>query len=70
MDKLYDESKVPDAEIEAPADALRSLWNSAENQRALKETGYGASWLYQARIALDAARKVRGRSVAPPGNIQ
>jgi hypothetical protein len=60
---IIDGSIVPAAEIEAAADALRILWESPENQHALKETGCGANWLWQARLALEAALAVRGRSV-------
>lgn len=60
---IVDESVVPAQEIEAAADALRILWESEENQRSLRETGYGAGWLWQARLALEAAQLVRGRSV-------
>jgi hypothetical protein len=67
---FYDESPVPNPEIEAAADALRILWQGAQNQSSLKETGHGAGWLYQAQVALEAALKVRGRTVtdAPSGN--
>lgn len=66
----YDDSPVPNAEIEAAADALRILWESERNQRSLREVGAGAGWLYQAQLALEAALKVRGRAVseAPYGN--
>lgn len=57
------DSPVPSHEIEAAADALRILWNSEENQKAIKETGMGASWLFQAKLALEAALAVRGRDV-------
>lgn len=60
---IVDGSDVPPEEIEAAADALRILWNSEENQKSLKETGFGANWLYQARVALEAALAVRGRGV-------
>lgn len=67
---IVDESVVPASEIEAAADALRILWESEENQRALKETGCGANWLWQARLALEAALAVRGRSVQAHGTAQ
>lgn len=67
---IVDESIVPGAEIEAAADALRILWNSDENQQAIKETGHGAGWLWQARLALEAALAVRGRSVLDHGTEQ
>lgn len=60
---IVDGSPVPAAEIEASADALRILWESEENQRAIKETGAGANWLWQARVALEAALVVRGKAV-------
>ena len=60
---FYDDSQVPNDEIEAAADALRILWNSDRNQQSLKETGHGAGWLYQAQVALEAALAVRGRGV-------
>jgi hypothetical protein len=58
---------IPDAEIEAAGDALRELWNSDRNQQALKETGHGASWRYQAQVALEAAARVRGRLIVQGG---
>lgn len=67
---IVDKSMVPAAEIEAAADALRTLWESAENQRALKETGHGANWLLQARLALEPALSVCGRSVQTHGTAQ
>ena len=63
---FYDSSPVPNAEIEAAADALRTLWESEENQKYLRETGFGASYLYPAQVALEAALKVRGRTVSEP----
>lgn len=66
--RIVDGSTVPAHEIEAAADALRILWESEENQRALRETGCGANWLWQARLALEAAQAVRGRSVSGYGN--
>jgi hypothetical protein len=54
---------VPSAEIEAAANALRFLWVSEENRRSLMETGRGANYLWQARLALEAALAVRGRDV-------
>lgn len=60
MDRIVDGSPIPEAEIEAAADALRILWNSDRNQQSLKETGHGANWLWQARLALEAALAVRG----------
>lgn len=66
---VLDNTPVPEAEIEAAADALRILWNGDENQASLKATGHGAGWLYQARVALEAALAVRGRHItsAPEG---
>lgn len=61
---FYDSSAIPNAEIEAAADALRILWNSDKNQTSLKETGFGASWLLQAQTALEAALSVRNRIVS------
>lgn len=55
---------IPHAEIEAAADALRILWNSEKNQNSLRETGFGASYAYQARVALEAALAVRNRIVS------
>jgi len=63
---FYDSSPVPNAEIEAAADALRTLWESEENQMHLRETGFGANYLYQAQVALEAALRVRGRTVSEP----
>lgn len=67
---IVDGSQVPAAEIEAAADALRILWESEENQRALRETGGGANWLWQARLALEAALAVRGKAVGRHGTTQ
>lgn len=62
---------VPDAEVEAAADALRILWNSEENKRNLEETGFGASYAYQAKVAIEAALMVRNRIVsASPRSTQ
>lgn len=61
---FYDDSVIPNQEIEAAADALRVLWNSERNQRAIKETGHGAAWTLQAQVALEAALSVRGRVVS------
>jgi len=52
--------------LTAAADALRTLWESKENQKYLRETGFGASYLYPAQVALEAALKVRGRTVSEP----
>jgi len=52
--------------LTAAADALRTLWESEENQKYLRETGFGASYLYPAQVALEAALKVRGRTVSEP----
>lgn len=54
-----DGSRVTAAEIEAAADALKTLWESEENQRSLEKTGFGANYLWQARLALKAAAAVR-----------
>lgn len=68
---FYDGSPVPNPEIEAASDALRALWQGEENQRHLKETGCGASFLLQAQVALEAALRVRGRHVSEsPGSTQ
>lgn len=64
MTTFYDDSPVANAEIEAAADALRILWQSPRNQQSLRETGFGANWLYQAQVALEAAQRVRGRQVS------
>jgi hypothetical protein len=58
---LFDRTDIPEIEIEIAADALQALWQSERNQRALRETGHGASFLYMAIVALEAAAKVRGR---------
>ena len=60
---IFDSATVPAEEIEAAGDALRILWQSDENQAALKETGHGANYFWQARLALEAAAAVRGRHV-------
>jgi len=68
---FYDDSSVSNAEIEAAADALRVLWESDRNQQALRETGAGAGWLFQAQVALEAALRFRGKNVTEaPGNYQ
>jgi hypothetical protein len=61
--RIVDGSPVAASEIEAAADALRILWQGEENQRSLRETGFGANYLLQARVALEAALLVRGREV-------
>jgi len=61
---LLDQTDIPDLEVQIAADALMALWHSEENQRALRETGHGASFLYMAIVALEAAAKVRGRIAA------
>lgn len=70
MTSIFDGSPVSKNEIEAAADALRILWESAENQQALRERGAGASWLHQAKIALEAALAVRERPVVPHDSLQ
>lgn len=60
---IFNSATVPADEIEAAGDALRILWQSDENQAALKETGHGANYFWQARLALEAAAAVRGRRV-------
>lgn len=67
---FYDDSPIPNAEIEAAADALRILWNSERNQQAWKDTGHGAGYLLQAQVALEAALMVRGRHVSDPTSNQ
>lgn len=62
---IFEGSTVSAIEIEAAGDALRALWGSDENQAALKETGHGSNFFWQARIALEAAALVRGKNVAP-----
>lgn len=66
---VFDDTDIPSDEIIAAADALRIMWESEANQTALRETGYGAGWLFQGRAALEAALSVRGRAVveAPEG---
>lgn len=61
--RIFESATVSAEEIEAAGDALRILWNSDENQASLKETGHGANWFWQARMALEAAAAVRGRHV-------
>lgn len=59
-----DEMEVEDfAEIEAAADTIKAIWESDDCQRAVRETGFGASYFYLARAALEAAGLVRGRHV-------
>lgn len=68
---VFEGTDVPEAEIIAAADALRIMWESEENQISLRETGYGAGWLFQARAALDAALSVRGRAIVEaPERVQ
>jgi hypothetical protein len=67
---IFESATVPPEEIEAAGDALRILWESDENQAALKETGHGANWFWQARLALEAAAAVRGRQIVTHGTQQ
>jgi hypothetical protein len=59
MKAVWQSDLVPDAEIEAAADAVRILWESNPNP----ETGFGPSYLVLAKEALEAALKVRGKNV-------
>lgn len=59
---LLHQTEIPDLEVEIAADALRVLWESDRNRQAIRETGHGASYLYMAIVALEAAAKVRGRA--------
>jgi hypothetical protein len=67
---IFESATVPADEIEAAGDALRILWQSDENQAALKETGHGANWFWQARLALEAAAAIRGRHIVKHGTEQ
>jgi hypothetical protein len=67
---IFESETVPADEIEAAGDALRILWQSNENQAALKATGHGANWFWQARLALEAAAAVRGRQLVRHGTEQ
>lgn len=55
---FYQNSAIPAEEIEAAADAMRSLADS----QAANERG-GVSWFYLAQVALEASARVRGRLV-------
>jgi hypothetical protein len=59
---LLEQTHIPELEAEIAADALRALWQSDRNQQAIRETGHGASFLYMAIVALEAAAKVRGKT--------
>jgi len=59
---LFEQADIPDLEVEIAADAIRELWQSDRNQQAIRETGYGASFLAMAIVALEAAAKVRGKT--------
>jgi hypothetical protein len=59
---LLDQTDIPELEVEIAADALRALWQSERNQQAIRETGHGASFLYMAIVALEAAARVRGKT--------
>jgi hypothetical protein len=59
---LFEQTDIPNLEVEIAADAIRELWQSDRNQRALRETGHGASFLWMAIVALEAAAKVRGKA--------
>lgn len=59
--KTAESDIVPFGEIEAAADAIRILWESDECQEAIKATGRGPGYLFVAKVALEAAAKVRGR---------
>lgn len=61
---LFDQTNIPDLEVEIAANALQALWQSERNQQAIRETGHGASFLYMAIVALEAAAQVRGKTVA------
>ena len=58
---LFEQTDIPNLEVEIAADAIRELWQSDRNQQAIRETGHGASFLAMAIIALEAAAKVRGK---------
>ena len=59
---LLDQTEIPELEVKIAADALRALWQSERNQQAIRETGHGASFLYMAIVALEAAARVRGKT--------
>jgi hypothetical protein len=61
---LLDQTDIPALEVEIAADALQALWQGERNQQAIRETGHGASFLYMAIVALEAAAKVRGKMAA------
>jgi hypothetical protein len=63
-ESLLDQTDIPNLEVEIAADALRDLWQSDQNQQAIRETGHGASFLYMAIVALEAAAKVRGKTAS------
>jgi hypothetical protein len=59
---LFEQTDIPDLEVEIAADAIRELWQSDRNQLAIRETGHGASFLALAIAALEAAARVRGKT--------
>ena len=59
---LFEQMDIPNLEVEIAADAIRELWQSDRNQQAIRETGHGASFLWMAIVALEAAAKVRGKA--------
>jgi hypothetical protein len=62
---LFEQTDIPNLEVEIAADAIRELWQSDRNQQAIRETGHGASFLWMAIVALEAAAKVRGKAAVP-----
>jgi hypothetical protein len=56
---LFEQTDIPNLEVEIAADAIRELWQSDRNQQAIRETGHGASL---AIVAIEAAAKVRGKA--------
>jgi hypothetical protein len=59
---LFEQTDIPNLEVEIAADAIRELWQSDRNRQAISETGHGASFLWMAIVALEAAAKVRGKT--------
>lgn len=51
------------SEIEAGSDALKCAWENNEAEAKRLGRPAGLAWVYMARIVLEAAETVRGKSV-------
>jgi hypothetical protein len=69
-ESLFDQTDIPDIEVEIAADAIHALWQSDRNQQAIRESGHGASFLAMAIVVLEAAAKVRGKIAARDDGIR